>query len=223
MTTLADLSRWLEGFAPAALAETWDNVGLLWGDPAARSWRRVMTCLTVTPTTGCRRGDSRNGAGRDREPSSDPVPNRSRQSARTFPRDRFPLAAGQSRDRRSEPAHGLRQYAWEGSTTASRVGSGPASMSGGSGRGRLCPGIEGCLSSSPRTDRRDTILAAAFEAGAGPDRRLSSTARSRRAGRVGTFFGMEGSQSERSARIGSAHESVRRTIGSNSSAPAARV
>ncbi len=50
MTTVADLATWLEGFAPRALAEPWDNVGLLWGDPAS-SVSRVMTCLTVTPTT----------------------------------------------------------------------------------------------------------------------------------------------------------------------------
>jgi dinuclear metal center YbgI/SA1388 family protein len=50
MTTVADLAAWLEGFAPRALAEPWDNVGLLWGDPAA-TVERVMTCLTVTPAT----------------------------------------------------------------------------------------------------------------------------------------------------------------------------
>jgi dinuclear metal center YbgI/SA1388 family protein len=48
MTTIADLDAWLERFAPTALAEPWDNVGLLIGDPEAPC-RRVMTCLTVTP------------------------------------------------------------------------------------------------------------------------------------------------------------------------------
>jgi putative NIF3 family GTP cyclohydrolase 1 type 2 len=48
MTTVADLFAWLEGFAPARLAESWDNVGLLFGDPSAEV-TRVMTCLTVTP------------------------------------------------------------------------------------------------------------------------------------------------------------------------------
>lgn len=38
---------WLETFAPLRLAESWDNVGLLWGDPHAPA-RRIMTCLTVT-------------------------------------------------------------------------------------------------------------------------------------------------------------------------------
>jgi dinuclear metal center YbgI/SA1388 family protein len=47
MTTVADVARWLEDFAPSRLAESWDNVGLLWGDPVA-TIERVMTCLTVT-------------------------------------------------------------------------------------------------------------------------------------------------------------------------------
>ena len=34
MTTVADVAGWLEQFAPLDLAESWDNVGLLWGDPA---------------------------------------------------------------------------------------------------------------------------------------------------------------------------------------------
>jgi dinuclear metal center YbgI/SA1388 family protein len=50
MTTVADVADWLEGFAPSHLAEPWDNVGLLWGDPAA-TIDRVLTCLTVTPAT----------------------------------------------------------------------------------------------------------------------------------------------------------------------------
>ena len=50
MTTVADVTGWLEQFAPAMLAEPWDNVGLIWGDPAV-AVERIMTCLTVTPTT----------------------------------------------------------------------------------------------------------------------------------------------------------------------------
>lgn len=48
MTTVADLASWMEAFAPTRLAEDWDNVGLLMGDPGA-AVERVMTCLTVTP------------------------------------------------------------------------------------------------------------------------------------------------------------------------------
>jgi dinuclear metal center YbgI/SA1388 family protein len=47
---VADLAAWLERFAPRRLAESWDNVGLLWGDPQAEV-ARIMTCLTVTPET----------------------------------------------------------------------------------------------------------------------------------------------------------------------------
>ena len=48
MLTVDSLCRFLDRFAPPALAESWDNVGLLVGDrdsPLAR----VMTCLTITP------------------------------------------------------------------------------------------------------------------------------------------------------------------------------
>ena len=48
MTTVDEISRWLERFAPLALAESWDNVGLLWGDRTSPV-ERLMTCLTVTP------------------------------------------------------------------------------------------------------------------------------------------------------------------------------
>ena len=50
MTTVRDVARWLDAFAPTSLAESWDNVGLLWGDPDA-AVGRVMTCLTVTNKT----------------------------------------------------------------------------------------------------------------------------------------------------------------------------
>jgi dinuclear metal center YbgI/SA1388 family protein len=50
MTTVAEVSAWLDRFAPATLAESWDNVGLLLGDPAS-AVARIMTCLTVTPET----------------------------------------------------------------------------------------------------------------------------------------------------------------------------
>lgn len=47
MRTVADVVAWLETIAPVRLAESWDNVGLLAGDPAAPC-PRVMTCLTLT-------------------------------------------------------------------------------------------------------------------------------------------------------------------------------
>lgn len=50
MTTVAEISRFLEAFAPSRLAEDWDNVGLLVGD-AGQAVERVMTCLTITPAS----------------------------------------------------------------------------------------------------------------------------------------------------------------------------
>lgn len=50
MATVQDVGDFLERFAPGRLAEEWDNVGLLVGDPAIVV-RRVMTCLTVTPSS----------------------------------------------------------------------------------------------------------------------------------------------------------------------------
>jgi dinuclear metal center YbgI/SA1388 family protein len=44
------VQEFLEKIAPPRLAEPWDNVGLLIGDRKANV-RRLMTCLTVTPTT----------------------------------------------------------------------------------------------------------------------------------------------------------------------------
>jgi dinuclear metal center YbgI/SA1388 family protein len=50
MIKVADLLQWIEVFAPPRLAEEWDNVGLLWGDPQGPV-TRIMTCLTVTSQT----------------------------------------------------------------------------------------------------------------------------------------------------------------------------
>ncbi|MEX2111932.1 MAG: Nif3-like dinuclear metal center hexameric protein, partial [Pirellulales bacterium] len=48
MTTVRDVAQFLEAFAPAQLAEAWDNVGLLVGG-SEQPVERVMTCLTITP------------------------------------------------------------------------------------------------------------------------------------------------------------------------------
>lgn len=47
MTTLADVMEAYQAIAPLSLAESWDNVGLLLGDPN-RQIRTLMTCLTLT-------------------------------------------------------------------------------------------------------------------------------------------------------------------------------
>lgn len=48
MVRIGEVCARLESMAPVRLAEDWDNVGLLVGDPQ-RPARRVMTCLSVTP------------------------------------------------------------------------------------------------------------------------------------------------------------------------------
>lgn len=48
MTKIAEIQGFLVGIAPPELAESWDNVGLLTGDPAQRV-KKVLTCLTLTP------------------------------------------------------------------------------------------------------------------------------------------------------------------------------
>ncbi|MFM7929288.1 MAG: Nif3-like dinuclear metal center hexameric protein, partial [Pirellula sp.] len=47
MKLLSELLATLEQVAPLALAESWDNVGLLAGDPAMQV-DRLLTCLTLT-------------------------------------------------------------------------------------------------------------------------------------------------------------------------------
>lgn len=50
MNTVDTICEFLKGLAPLALAESWDNVGLILGD-RGEAVSRVMTCLTVTPKT----------------------------------------------------------------------------------------------------------------------------------------------------------------------------
>ena len=103
MTTVADVTGWLEEFAPARLAEPWDNVGLIWGDPAL-PLQKVMTCLTVTPTTA-------DEAVRDDAGlivSHHPVLFREVKKIRAdLPETGLPLETGQGRHCRRQPAHGV--------------------------------------------------------------------------------------------------------------------
>lgn len=45
---IQSVCQFLDQFAPTSLAEDWDNVGLILGDPA-RPASNIMACLTVTP------------------------------------------------------------------------------------------------------------------------------------------------------------------------------
>ena len=58
MYSVADVAQFLEEFAPAALAEEWDNVGLLVGRYDQKV-ARVMTCLTITPASAAESIDER--------------------------------------------------------------------------------------------------------------------------------------------------------------------
>ncbi|MCA9008066.1 MAG: Nif3-like dinuclear metal center hexameric protein, partial [Planctomycetaceae bacterium] len=48
MTCVADIQDFLINLAPPGLAESWDNVGLLTGDPTCKV-AKILTCLTLTP------------------------------------------------------------------------------------------------------------------------------------------------------------------------------
>ena len=50
MPLIQDICSFLDEFAPQNLAENWDNVGLLVGDPQSAA-DRIMTCLTITPAS----------------------------------------------------------------------------------------------------------------------------------------------------------------------------
>lgn len=58
MLTVAEIAAFLEQYAPSRLAADWDNVGLLVGD-RSQSVQRVMTCLTITPTSAAEAIDER--------------------------------------------------------------------------------------------------------------------------------------------------------------------
>ncbi len=50
MLSVVEITRFLDALAPPALAESWDNVGLLVGK-YEHQVRRIMTCLTITPAS----------------------------------------------------------------------------------------------------------------------------------------------------------------------------
>ncbi len=55
--TVGEIVRWLDRFAPPALAAEWDNTGLLLGN-AATPVTRILTCLTITPTVAAEAVDA---------------------------------------------------------------------------------------------------------------------------------------------------------------------
>src|SRR4051794_23002962 len=182
MTTVDDVGRWLEAFAPVRLAEPWDNVGLLWGDPHTHV-ERVMTCLTVTTETAIEAVEERadlivshhpvlfKGAKRVRadRPESAPLWRLARAGVSIYsPHTAFDNTKGGIND-----------------LLAARLGLSevrPLRPSSG-------PAIFKVAVFAPRTDR-DAVLSAAFAAGAGQIgayRECSFTSSG-----LGTFYGEEG-------------------------------
>ena len=182
MTTVADLLAWLENFAPSRLAESWDNVGLLFGDPSAEV-TRVMTCLTVTP----RSADEAIAEGAQAIVSHHPVLFKATKSLRA---DR-PETAYLWRLARAGVAILSPHTAFDNTIggindgLARRIGLvevGPLRPSPPSSRHKI-------VVFAPKTDR-EAVLASAFEAGAGrigayDECSFGSTG-------FGTFFGLEG-------------------------------
>ncbi len=181
MTTVADLAAWLEDFAPSRLAESWDNVGLLLGDPTSEV-ARVMTCLTVTPRTAAEAIADR----ADAIVSHHPVLFK---PIKTLRADR-PATADLWRLTRAGVAILSPHTAFD--NTPGGINDGLARRLGLVEVGPLRP-IPGeprynVVVFAPRTDR-EAIRAAAFEAGAGRIGAYSEC--SFGSAGVGTFFGSE--------------------------------
>ncbi|QDV33199.1 Nif3-like dinuclear metal center hexameric protein [Tautonia plasticadhaerens] len=181
MTTVADLASWMEGFAPTRLAEDWDNVGLLLGDPAA-TVEKVMTCLTVTPRSASEAVDG----GAQLIVSHHPIWFKPVQSLRADRADGFlwPLArAGVAlyspHTAFDNTRGGINDFLCE---ALGLVGVGPL---------KPAPDRQGCkvVVFAPEADR-EAVLSAAFEAGAG---RIGDYAEcSYTLEGSGTFLGLEG-------------------------------
>jgi putative NIF3 family GTP cyclohydrolase 1 type 2 len=182
MTTVADLHAWLESFAPSRLAESWDNVGLLFGDPAAEI-ARVMTCLTVTP----RSADEAISEGVQAIVSHHPVLFKPTKSLRA---DR-PETSFLWRLARAGVAILSPHTAFD--NTVGGINDGLASRLGLVDVGPLRPSpmfaCQKVVVFAPEADR-EAVLAAAFEAGAGRIGAYSECS----FGSIGsgTFFGAEG-------------------------------
>jgi dinuclear metal center YbgI/SA1388 family protein len=182
MTTVADLLAWMDGFAPARLAESWDNVGLLLGDPSAEV-TRVMTCLTVTP----RSADEAIAEGAQAIVSHHPILFKAAKSIRA---DR-PENASTWRLARAGVAVLSPHTAFD--NTEGGINDGLAARLGLVDVEPLRPSPPASLSKvvvfAPRSDR-EAVLSAAFSAGAGKIGHYGEC--SFGSPGVGTFFGDEG-------------------------------
>ncbi len=156
---VSEVIAWLDRFAPPALAESWDNVGLLWGDPAS-ACRSVLTCLTVTDATA----DEAIAAGADLIVSHHPILFRGVKSVRA---DR-PETGFLWRLARAGIAVYSPHTAFD--NTEGGINDGLASLLGLVAVGPLKPPARSpahkVVVFCTRTDR-EPVLAAAFAAGAG--------------------------------------------------------
>ncbi len=183
-TTVADLAAWLERFAPAELAEAWDNVGLLLGDPATEV-RRVMTCLTVTDRTAA----EAIAAGAGAIVSHHPILFKAAKAVRADRADTAPVW------KLARAGVAVLSPHTSFDNTRGGINDGLADRLGlvevGPIRPRSPEPAYKVVAFVPRADR-EAVLRAGFEAGAG---RIGDYAEcSFRSSGVGTFFGLEGSE-----------------------------
>lgn len=183
MTTVAEIAAWMEHFAPSRLAESWDNVGLLTGDPSAEV-QRTMTCLTVTPESAAEAIVDR----ADLIVSHHPVMFR---AIKTLRADR-PESSVLWKLARSGIAVYSPHTAFD--NTEGGINDGLARRLGLREIGPLRPspprGSFKMVVFAPRTDR-EAVLNSAFAAGAG---RIGAYEQCSYSGAgVGTFYGTEGS------------------------------
>lgn len=190
MTSVADVAAWLEEFAPPRLAEPWDNVGLLWGDPASPA-DRIMTCLTLTPATAAEAVRERAGLIVSHHPVLFRAVKRIRadlvETGHLWTLARAGIAIASPHTAFDNTRGGINEGLCErlGIVEAVPLRAVASEGGGGSGAG---PGRFKIVAFTPAEDR-DAVMAAAFAAGAGVigDYRECSFA----IPGEGTFFGTE--------------------------------
>ncbi len=164
MTTVAEVAKWLDEFAPSRLAEAWDNVGLLWGDPTRRGdpGDDLPDCHAPNRPRGDRRP-----CRTDRQPSPRALQGGQAHPGRP-PRDRHALELGPRGGRDRQPAYGVRQHAWRDQ----RWLGAPARPGGrGAAPARPRPGVVQGGRFHPRGRSRGGPLGR-LRGGGGPDRGL---------------------------------------------------
>ena len=150
------------------LAEPWDNVGLIWGDPAAPV-ERVMTCLTVTPTTAAEAIDDQANL----IVSHHPILFREVKKIRAdWPETGYLWRLARGGDRGRQPTHCLRQYPKRDQRPDLRAARAPRCRVVAAGAGMVERSATAAACSfkvvvfTPESER-EAVSSAAFRAGAG--------------------------------------------------------